>query len=108
MKKLFAFLLFISTISLIAQQKQLSLEEAILPSKHGLSPKTLSGLQWLESTNHYVYEEDNSFVIKPAAGKKEIAKITLEQLQKVYPDMEGLPSVMHFSLTELVFESTTR
>ena len=56
MKQLFfSFLFSISIISLFAQQKQLTIEDAMVNARTTLAPENLKQLQFIKGTNEYVY-----------------------------------------------------
>ena len=58
-KKIFvAIVLFIAT-SNFAQQKQISLEEAVLQQGRKFGADKLTGFQWIPNTNDYVYFTDS-------------------------------------------------
>ena len=58
-KKIFvAIVLFIAT-SNFAQQKQISLEEAVLLQGRKFGADKLTGFQWIPNTNDYVYFTDS-------------------------------------------------
>jgi len=52
---LYSFLLSISITSLFAQQKQLTIEDAMVNARTTLAPENLKQLQFINGTNEYVY-----------------------------------------------------
>jgi len=52
---LYSFLLSISITSLFAQQKQLTIEDAMVNARTTLAPENLKQLQFIKGTNEYVY-----------------------------------------------------
>lgn len=88
--------------SAYAQQKELTLEDAILSRSKGLTPQNMSNLQWIDGTTNYVYKEGNEYIIKNISGKT-VLKLG-EKLTKLLADPSKLPSVKSISKTEMVIE----
>lgn len=103
MKNIFLVLALASFIGAFAQQKDLTLEEAILSRSKGLTPENMSGIKWMKGANNYVFSEENELVIKSVDGKV-ISKIGLEMFNKMYPELKAIPRVSHISTTELIFQ----
>jgi dipeptidyl-peptidase-4 len=99
-------LLFICTFLLgNAQQKELSIEDAVLGYYKGLYPSSLSNLHWVENTNVYVHQKDNELIFTDAKTNKVTAKLTLEQLQKTYSTLKRFPQIMEISSETLIFRT---
>ncbi|MGB0882891.1 MAG: DPP IV N-terminal domain-containing protein, partial [Vicingaceae bacterium] len=94
--------LFIFT-GAFAQQKELTLEDAVLSYSKGLTPKSISGLKWVDGSNNYIYKEKDQYIIKTALGEK-IASFGLEKFKPTYPKLERLPRFNIINKTEMVFE----
>ena len=56
MKKIFFAIAITSFINVFAQEKELTLEDAVLSRSKGLTPKNMSGLKWIKGTNNYIYK----------------------------------------------------
>ena len=83
MKRLFFFLSFFSCLPAIAQNKILTMEEAILKARTTLAPENLKQLQFIYGTDDYVYlkKVDGKDVWMKGSNKtNETPFLTLEQL----------------------------
>ncbi len=78
-----------------AQQKELTLNDAVLGYYKGLYPKQLSGLQWVSATK-YVYKDANAYIIKDVE-KNTTEKITISNFEKTFPGTKRVP---RFSLID--------
>jgi dipeptidyl-peptidase-4 len=103
MKNTFLALALLIVVGAFAQQKELTLEDAVLSRAKGLRPENLSGLKWVEGSNNYIVLENEAYVIKSASGK-ELTKIGLTQFSKTYPELKAVPTLSSISTTELVFQ----
>jgi dipeptidyl-peptidase-4 len=104
MKKLF-LLLFLSTTFLgFSQQKELTIEDAVLGYYKGLYPESLNNLVWLEDSNVYVYQKENELIFTNEKTGATSSKITLNQLQKVYSTLKRFPRIMEITSDELIFK----
>ena len=103
MKNIFLAITLLVVVGAFAQQKDLTLEEAILSRSKGLSPKNISGLKWVEGSNNYILLEDEQYVIKSIEGKT-VSKIGLKKFTSVYPELKSVPSISSISIKELVFQ----
>jgi dipeptidyl-peptidase-4 len=103
MKNIFLAIALLIVVGAFAQQKDLTLEEAILSRAKGLTPKNLSGLKWVDGTSNYVFAEENQLVIKSAIGK-EVVRIGLEKFASTYPELKSIPTISTISANELVFQ----
>ena len=86
-----------------SQEKELTLNDAVLAYSKGLTPKNLSSLQWVSGTNNYLYKEAEEYIIKNIAGKT-VAKIGIDDLPKWFVESKGLPRIIKVSKSEIVFE----
>ncbi|NQX97452.1 MAG: DPP IV N-terminal domain-containing protein [Flavobacteriales bacterium] len=103
MKNIFLVVALSLFVGAFAQQKELTLEEAVLSRSKGLIPENIDRLQWVSGTNNYIYLEDNYYVIKTVEGKQ-VAKFGLEKFEETYPSLKKLPRFKSISATEIVFE----
>ncbi len=93
MKKYLAYLLVIFiSLSTTAQQKKLSLEDAVLGYYKGLYPKSLSNLQWIKNTDHFLYKKDGKILIKNAENQN-LKEIDLNEFKTVFPEKKRLPYI---------------
>ncbi|MEE4257188.1 MAG: S9 family peptidase [Bacteroidales bacterium] len=93
-------LVMLLPISLLAQQKELSIEDASYMNR-SLFPEYMSGLNWMGSTNYFVYNEDNSVMAAQANSYKPERLFGLEDingnLKKLDADtLRRLPSFTWF------------
>jgi len=103
MKQLFfSFLFSISITNLFAQQKQLTIEDAMVNARNTLAPENLKQLQFIKGTNDYVYLKKNDGVDVWMKGnfksKEETEYLTLsafnQYLRKASIDtMKAMPSI---------------
>ena len=91
MKKI-TFLLFIVAFSVSAQQKELSLDDAVLGYYKGLYPKNLRNLQWLKDSPVFLSQDNKQIIFKDAKNKI-VNKISKETFTKVFEDRKRLPYV---------------
>ena len=105
MKKVIGFLLilFVST-QLVAQEKHLNIEDAVLGYYKGLYPKNLTQLQWIKGTDTYIYREADKYVIKDIANTT-VGSIELSNIQKALPDIQRLPYFKEITKDRLVFQT---
>lgn len=105
MKKII-FLLFLCTFFLgFSQQKELSIEDAVLGYYNGLYPKNVSNIHWVENTNTYVQQNGNELIFTNAKTAKVIDKLTLENLQKTYANLKNIPSINAITSEEITFRT---
>ena len=103
MKQLFfSFLFSISIINLFAQQKQLTIEDAMVNARTTLAPENLKQLQFIKGTNDYVYLKKNDGVDVWMKGnfksKEESEYLTLsafnQYLRKAVMDtLKAMPAI---------------
>jgi len=103
MKKIIS-LLFVCTFFLgFSQQKELSIEDAVLGYYKGLYPKSISNLHWVKNTNIYTSQKNSEIVFTDAKTNKVTNTITLSQLQSVYSTLKRMPRLMEVTNEKLVF-----
>ena len=103
MKNIFLVLALSLVIGAFAQQKDITLEEAVLSRAKGLTPKNMTGLKWVDGTSNYVFTEENQLVIQSEAGK-ELRRIGLDKFTQVYPELKAIPRISSISNKELIFQ----
>ena len=108
MKKLNVLLvtcLLLFSISGFAQQKTLTIEDAVLGYYKGLYPRGLSNLNWLSNGEEYVYSEDNQLIFKNPKNNEDIKTLKLSDFQKAYPYLAGIPYITSVSNNYLIFRT---
>ena len=103
MKNLFLLLAVFIFSTAFAQEKELTLNDAVLSYSKGLTPKNLSKLTWVKGTSNYIYKEGEEYLIKNISGKI-ITKLGKKDLPKWFPEDKKFPKIMSISGTEIVFE----
>lgn len=98
---LLAITVFIFSVA-NAQEKELTLEEAVLSYSKGLTPKTLSSLRWVSGTTNYIYKDDNTYILKDVGGKT--SQTIGEDLMKTMSDPSKLPTIKYINKDYLVIE----
>ncbi|MFK5857260.1 MAG: DPP IV N-terminal domain-containing protein [Bacteroidota bacterium] len=76
-----AIILITGNLSLIAQEKLLTPEDAIYMNKD-IYPASLSQLQWIGETNYYAYAKENTIYKVGAKGGTETVLLDLDMLNK--------------------------
>lgn len=98
MKRIFYILLLIGPIciSSFAQQKQLTLEQAVLRQRSEFGPKTISNFEWKIGSSTYTYiESDKLLEVDPTNGKSgEI--LNLNEFNSILKT-SGLPEIKRLS-----------
>ncbi|MEX1384095.1 MAG: hypothetical protein AB1Z17_11910, partial [Lutibacter sp.] len=105
MKKILSFLFICTFILGYSQQKELTLEDAVLGYYKGLYPISLSNLKWVENTNNYVFEKENEFIFTDAKTAKIVKKTSLEDLKKAYPQLQRMPYIQEVDASSLAFRT---
>lgn len=103
MKKSILLLLVFLTLQGYSQQKELTLNDAVLGYYKGLYPETLNGLQWV-SKSKFAYIENNSYIIKNIDNSNS-QEITLQNFKSDLPEIKYLPWVKFINDNTLVFEN---
>jgi len=99
--------LFISLFinySIQAQEKSLTLDDAVLGYYKGLYPSNLSGLQWIEGADAFIYKEKDTYLIKNVQNQL-VDQIGFSSLQKAFPESTRLPRIQFINNTDLVFQT---
>ena len=86
MKHFFSFLFFLLTLSSFAQQKLLTMQDAMVNARTTLAPENLRQLQFIKGTNDYVYLKKingtDVFIRGNFSSKEETPFLTLSQLNQ--------------------------
>ncbi len=105
LKKILSLLFLCTFFFGFSQQKELSIEDAVLGYYKGLYPKSLSNLQWLKNTDIYVQQKENSLIFTDAKTTKITSTLTLSELQKEYPALKKFPRLMEISTDKIIFRN---
>lgn len=103
MKKILVIFAILFSFQAFSQQKELTLEKAILGRSMGLYPENLSSLQWVDD-HQYLYKEGDQYILKNVQNKEE-GKITLADFKVQYKEMNSLPAIMNFEDNKITFQS---
>ncbi len=105
MKKIISFLFLFIFFTGFSQQKELTLEDAVLGYYKGLYPSTLNNLHWVDNINTYTFQKDNELILTDAKSNKVTSSISLSQLQKTYPTLKHFPRLLEISVSTLTFRN---
>ncbi|MFD1292701.1 DPP IV N-terminal domain-containing protein [Lutibacter holmesii] len=105
MKKIVTLLCIYTFFLGFSQQKELSIEDAVLGYYKGLYPSSLNNLHWVENTNTYVHQIENELIFTDAKTSTVTSKLTLEQLQKTYTSLKRFPRIATISSEEITFRT---
>lgn len=107
MKKILPlFILLLGNILVMGQNKELTLEDAILKQRTELAPKNIRGLQWIadESALCYQAEDGQAFVRRSSLGQKQEELIPLADIAKATGlEIKRLPRITWTSKDEFYF-----
>jgi dipeptidyl-peptidase-4 len=101
MKKIISILTLFIFFQGFSQEKELTLNDAVLGYYKGLYPETMYSLQFASDTQ-YVFRKGSEYIIKDIFGDNQ-EKITLEELQKPYPDLKRLPQLIKINANSITF-----
>ncbi len=102
MKPLIFLFSFLICISVSAQNKLLTIEDALVKNKTSLAPANLKDLQFIYGTDEYVYQEkrnnENVWVKGNFRSKEETVFLTLSALNEKlikagYPAVKTFPEI---------------
>jgi len=102
MKKVITLVSILFLFQGFAQEKELTLNDAVLGYYKGLYPKSMQSLQWLSPTK-YVYSRENTYVIEDVTKKTE-EKITVANFQKSFPEIKRIPRIMAIDESTITFK----
>ena len=108
MKKYIVFLFLLLTgYSLFAQQKKLSLEDAILARRTTLAPERVADLQWLPNSTAISWQskEADKLLIKKPGSRTPTIEVSLNDINSVLSlNMEGIPPVTWLENEKFYFQ----
>jgi dipeptidyl-peptidase-4 len=87
-----------------AQEKHLSMEDAVLGYYKGLYPKRVNGLNWVKDADNFVLSEKESFVIK-SSDNIVLNTIFLSDIQTAFSSVKSLPRIEFINPSDLVFRT---
>ncbi|MDO5607199.1 MAG: DPP IV N-terminal domain-containing protein [Capnocytophaga sp.] len=102
MKKIILGLLLVAATVSVAQDQKITIEDAELGYYKGLYPKNLYSLQWIDGTQHYIYNTGGSLEIKNAATGETVKTIGRE-ITQTYPQLQYFPQISHIDSEVMVF-----
>ncbi len=102
MKKIIILIGVLFLGSLHAQQKELTLETAVLGYSKGLYPKSMKALQWADNAT-YCYQENDAYILKNIKKNTEV-KITLADFQAAFPSVKRLPRLSNIKNGLMTFK----
>ncbi len=105
MRKMISILFLCTFLFSFSQQKELTIDDAVLGYYNGLYPKSLSNLCWVNNSNTYVFERNNELIFTDAKNNKVFKKVTLKELQKSYEDLKNIPKLNKITTTEFTFKN---
>ncbi|MFO8236132.1 MAG: DPP IV N-terminal domain-containing protein [Bacteroidales bacterium] len=99
MKKLFFPFLILSIVitEVTAQDKELSIKEAVMGQWTSLAAENIPQLNWIPESNFYIFQKDDALFTSSAKSNKTDTLITLKELNKISDldeedALEDLPS----------------
>ena len=100
-----ALMLFVFTFLIgFSQQKELTINDAVLSYSKGLNPTTLNNIKWLNNTDTYYYINKDELVFTNVDSSNS-KKLLLSELQKTYPNLKRIPNIIDASDAELTFKN---
>ena len=80
-KKVFSFVLFFTlSLTLCAQDKLLTIQDAVLKGRTALAPKRLQSLSFINGTNKFAYVDNNTVKVGDNTNASTAELITLNTL----------------------------
>ncbi|MFM6925607.1 MAG: DPP IV N-terminal domain-containing protein, partial [Ferruginibacter sp.] len=113
MKKIVSLLIFLLPLSVFAQNKMLTMEDAMVKNRTTLAPENLKQLQFIYGTSDYVYlkkvNDADVWVKGNLVSKEETTFLTLAQLnEKVkaagYAELKAMPAIQFNKTAEWIFK----
>ena len=101
MKKLITLFSLILFLQVFSQNKDLTINDAVLGYYKGLYPQSMPSLQFVDD-NHYIYREDSDYIIKNIETNTS-EKITLRNIQNNFPEIERLPRIVSIDSNNVRF-----
>ena len=108
----FISLLFTVSFTASAQEKMLTVEDAVWMNPN-LYPIRVSQLQWLPESDHYVYSNKNSLYKVSARGGSETLLLTLDNLnskmsENNFDSLKRLPRISFLNNDEIYFNKGSK
>lgn len=86
---------FLSFLNIQAQQKELTLKDAVLEQYGKFYPEHITGFQWIPGTDSYVYLEDNTFKKASVKNNKAEVQLSLTEVNKDFgTELKGFSEVV--------------
>lgn len=104
MKNVFFTLILLGSF-LSAQQKELSISDAVMGYYNGLYPLGVENLNWVQNSNRYYYTDDDKLIIVDADKENPNKEITLAEFQKRFPKLNRIPSMKNFDEENFTIQS---
>lgn len=104
MKKFILMAIAFLPFFVVAQQKHLTIESAVLGYSKGLYPQSVQQLQWVEGSDVYFYAENNTFFFKNPDGSL-VRQLSLNDLKSVYPSMTRMPYPEKVTSNGMLFQT---
>ena len=105
MNKIISFLFLCTFFLGFSQQKELTVDDAVLSYYKGLYPSSLQNLKWVDNSNLYVFQKENELIFTNAKTNKVVKKVALQDVQKTYSTLKRFPRLQEISTTEFTFSS---
>jgi len=105
MNKIISFLFLCTFFLGFSQQKELTVDDAVLGYYKGLYPSSLQNLKWVDNSNLYVFQKENELIFTNAKTNKVVKKVALQDVQKTYSTLKRFPRLQEISTTEFTFSS---
>ncbi|MCO4291633.1 DPP IV N-terminal domain-containing protein [Solitalea sp. MAHUQ-68] len=101
-----AFLLTTGTSAIFAQQKEITLQDAILGRQSKFGEERLRGLQWIKTTNKYSYIDGKNLMIGSVADTKASSALSLNELATTTGEsLKGWPQLNWIDADQFKFTS---
>jgi len=105
MKKLLYILLFLFILPSFSQNKEVSLEDAVLGYYKGLYPKSLNNLQWVKGKDIYLFNDNNKLIFNDADHNKKMKSLSLEDFYKIDKNLRYIPYIELVTPEYLVYSN---
>lgn len=105
MKKILTFLFLSVLIFGYAQQKELTIDDAVLGYYKGLYPSSIYNRHWVDNSNIYIYQKENDLIFTDAKKNIKIKTLSLKTLKKTYNNLKRFPNLQDISSTSFSFRN---
>ncbi|MBL7964073.1 MAG: S9 family peptidase [Flavobacteriales bacterium] len=106
-----SLLLLLSVPLLLAQQKELTLADAILKAGSELAPKQLKGLQWIAGTDRYSFIQDDQLMQGGTGKVADMPLLKVVEMNVQLPAekaLKGIPAITWETATRFRFDHGDR